>query len=58
LRANSDETADEVMLAEPGDRTRLGVRTIEDFGIMVDNFAHRCVAANTLAAQQLAARQS
>jgi predicted aspartyl protease len=50
LRANGYETADEVVFAEPGDLTLLGVRTIEGFGVMVDNIAHRFVATTTLAA--------
>ena len=50
LRANGYETTDEVVFAEPGDMTLLGVRTIEGFGVMVDNIAHRFVATTTLAA--------
>ena len=50
LRANGYETADEVVFAEPGDLTLLGVRTLEGFGVMVDNIAHRFVATTTLAA--------
>jgi len=30
--------------------TLLGVRTLEGFGVMVDNIAHRFVATTTLAA--------
>lgn len=38
LRAgNGQETAGEVVFAEPGDRTRLGVRTLQSFGIRMDN---------------------
>jgi clan AA aspartic protease len=50
LRANGYETTDEVVFAGPGDMTLLGVRTIEGFGVMVDNIAHRFVATTTLAA--------
>lgn len=50
LRANGYETADEVVFAEPGDLTLLGVRTLEGFGVTVDNIAHRFVATTTLAA--------
>ncbi len=50
LRAHGFETTDEVVFAEPGDLTLLGVRTIEGFGVMVDNVAHRFVATTTLAA--------
>jgi predicted aspartyl protease len=44
LSAEGFETVDEVVFAEPGDMTLLGVRTIEGFGVMVDNIAHRFVA--------------
>ena len=50
LSAEGYETIDEVVLAEPGDMTLLGVRTIEGFGVMVDNIGHRFVATTTLAA--------
>jgi len=50
LRSNGYETTDEVVFAKPGDMTLLGVRTIEGFGVMVDNIAHRFVATPTLAA--------
>lgn len=50
LRANGYETNDEVVFAEPGDLTLLGVRTIEGFGVMVDNIAHRFVATPTIVA--------
>ena len=48
LRSEGFETIDEVVFAEPGDMTLLGVRTIEGFGVMVDNIAHRFVATTTL----------
>jgi len=50
LQAEGFETTDEVVFAEPGDMTLLGVRTIEGFGVVVDNLAHRFVATTTLAA--------
>ncbi|MBI3276135.1 MAG: hypothetical protein HYZ66_00070, partial [Chlamydiae bacterium] len=43
------ETIDEVVFAEKGDMHLLGVRTLEGFGVMVDNIAHRFVATTTLA---------
>lgn len=49
LRVDRHETIDEVVFAEPGDLTLLGVRTIEGFGVMVDNIGHRFVATTTLA---------
>ncbi len=50
LGAEGFETVDEVVFAEPGDMTLLGVRTIEGFGVMVDNIAHRFVATTTIVA--------
>lgn len=50
LRAEGYETADEVFFAQPTDLSLLGVRTIEGFGVMVDNIAHRFVATTTLVA--------
>ena len=44
------ETVDEVVFAEPGDMLLLGVRTLEGFGVMVDNIAHRFVATTTIVA--------
>ncbi|PIP55332.1 MAG: hypothetical protein COX07_00500 [Bacteroidetes bacterium CG23_combo_of_CG06-09_8_20_14_all_32_9] len=49
LRSEGFETIDEVVFAEPGDMTLLGVRTIEGFGVAVDNIAHRFVVQSTLA---------
>jgi clan AA aspartic protease len=37
------ETTDEIVFAEPGDMVLLGVRTLEGFGVAVDNVAHRLV---------------
>src|SRR5436853_6847005 len=50
LSAGGYETNDEVVFAEPGDLTLLGVRTLEGFGVAVDNIAHRFVATTTLVA--------
>ena len=50
LSAEGYGTNDEVVFAEPGDLTLLGVRTLEGFGVMVDNIAHRFVATTTLVA--------
>jgi predicted aspartyl protease len=49
LAAEGFETTDEVVFAEPGDMLFLGVRTIEGFGVAVDNIGHRFVAQATLA---------
>ncbi len=50
LSAEGYETNDEVVFAESGDMTLLGVRTLEGFGVMVDNIGHRLVATTTLVA--------
>ena len=50
VSAEGFETVDEVVLAEPGDMVLLGVRTIEGFGVVVDNIAHRFVATTTIVA--------
>ena len=50
LAAEGFETVDEVVFAEPGDITLLGVRTLEGFGVMVDNIANRFVATTTIVA--------
>jgi predicted aspartyl protease len=50
LAAEGYETTDEVVFAEPGDMTLLGVRTIEGFGVSVDNVGHRFVAQTTIVA--------
>ena len=49
LRSEGYETIYEVVFAESGDMNLLGVRTIEGFGVMIDNVAHRFVAITTLA---------
>jgi len=51
LSAEGYETTDEVVFATPGDMTLLGVRTLEGFGVMVDNVAHRFVTAATIVAR-------
>ena len=50
VSAQGFETVDEVVFGEPGDMTLIGVRTLEGFGVMVDNIAHRFVATTTLVA--------
>lgn len=50
LTAEGFETVDQVVFAEPGDMTLLGVRTVEGFGVIVDNIAHRLVATSTIVA--------
>ena len=50
LSAEGYETIDEVVFAEPGDMSILGVRTLEGFGVMVDNIGHRFVATITIVA--------
>ena len=50
VSAEGFETVDEVVFAEPGDLALLGVRTLEGFGVMVDNIAHRFVATTTIVA--------
>jgi len=53
LSAEGFETVDEVVFAEPSDMALLGVRTIEGFGVVVDNIAHRFVATTTIVASEL-----
>ena len=50
LSAEGYETIDEVVFAEPSDMILLGVRTLEGFGVAVDNIAHRFVATTTIVA--------
>ena len=50
LNAEGYETVDEVVFAQPGDMSLLGVRTLEGFGVMVDNVNHRFVATTTIVA--------
>src|SRR5262245_34128360 len=55
VAAEGFETIDEVVFAEPSDMVLLGVRTIEGFGVAVDNIAHRFVATTTIVASAAAA---
>lgn len=50
IEAEGFETNDEVVFAQKGDSTLLGVRTLEGFAVMVDSIGHRLVAATTIAA--------
>ncbi len=50
LQAEGFETIDEVVFALDSDMHLMGVRTIEGFGVTVDNIGHRFVAQNTLVA--------
>jgi predicted aspartyl protease len=50
LASEGYETADEVVFAEPSDLVLLGVRTIEGFGVVVDNVGHRFVAQASIVA--------
>src|SRR3989441_13225836 len=50
LSAEGFETVDEVVFAEPSDMALLGVRTLEGFGVMVDNVAHRFIPTATIVA--------
>jgi predicted aspartyl protease len=50
VAAEGYETIDEVVFAEPSDATLLGVRSIEGFGVLVDNIGHRFVARTTIVA--------
>jgi len=48
LTAEGFATNDEVVFAEDGDMSLLGVRTVEGFSVMVDNIGHRFVATASL----------
>lgn len=48
LRADGYSTVDDVVFADDGDMSLLGVRTIEGFCVTVDNIAHRFVATTSL----------
>lgn len=50
LESEGHETIDEVVFAEAGDLSLLGVRTLEGFGVVVDPLGHRLVAVSTIAA--------
>ena len=49
LSSEGYTTIDEIIFAEAGDMSLLGVRTLEGFSVMVDNIGHRFVATTTLA---------
>ena len=49
LCAEGYQTNDEVVFAIKGDLSLLGVRTLEGFGVMVDNIGHRFVATTSFA---------
>jgi len=48
LQVDEFETIDEVVFADKGDMHLLGVRTLEGFGVTVDNIAHRFLVQATL----------
>ena len=48
LAAEGYTTNDEIVFAESGDMSLLGVRTLEGFSVMVDNIGHRFVATTSL----------
>jgi len=48
LTAEGYATNDDIVFAEENDMSLLGVRTLEGFGVMVDNIGHRFVATATL----------
>jgi len=50
LAAEGYETTDEVVFGEPSDLILLGVRTVEGFGVAVDNIGHRFVAQTSIVA--------
>ena len=50
LAAEGYEAADNVVFAEPGDMSLLGVRTLEGFGVNVDSIGHRFVTRATIVA--------
>jgi hypothetical protein len=58
LAAESFETTDEVVFAQPGDMILLGVRTTDGFGVSVDNVGRRFVAQNTIVASAGFIRQA
>ncbi len=50
LRVGKNFTIDEVVFAEPGDRTLLGARTLEGLNLRVDSARKKLVAAGPLPA--------
>lgn len=53
LASDGFETTDEVVFADASDLILLGVRTIEGFGVLVDNVGHRFVAQASIVASVL-----
>ena len=51
LTAEGFETTDEVVFGEASDLVLLGVRTLEGFGVAVDNVGHRFVAQASIVAR-------
>ena len=49
LTAEGYSTNDDIVFAEDGDMSLLGVRTLEGFSVMVGNIGHRFVATVSLA---------
>lgn len=50
LSAEGFETVDQIVFGEPSDMTLLGVRTLEGFGVAVDNIGHRFIVTPTIVA--------
>ena len=50
VAAEGYETIDDVVFGEPSDMILLGVRTLEGFGVAVDNVARRFVSTTTIVA--------
>jgi len=48
LTAEGYTTNDEIVFAEDGDMSLLGVRAIEGFKVMVDNIGHRFIACTAV----------
>jgi predicted aspartyl protease len=55
LSAEGYTTNDEIVFAETGDLSLMGVRTIEGFSVLVDNIGHRFVATASSATGNVAA---
>ena len=53
LASDGFETTDEVVFADASDLILLGVRTIEGFGVLVDDVGHRFVAQASIVASVL-----
>ena len=50
LEAEGHNTVDEIIFAEEGDMSLLGVRTIEGFSVMVDNVGQRFIPVDSFVA--------